>query len=223
MKKILFLLLSVLLVSCQTLPLIRAFSPDIERSFACPFPFPRGNYRLVHAIESRMPANQRSSVIGITLIDPLSRSLSCAIMTAEGMVLFEAQENRGELMIKRALSPFDSVALTQNMIEDIKLIFLAPQGTLQSRGYLSDGSTVCRYREENGDRIDLIENKSNDMQIRRYSSSGTLKRHVNFTDKRKNMYQRIELTANEIYDYSLTMNLIESQRLKKTIKEQTDR
>lgn len=219
MRRLFFLILPVLLFSCQTLPSIQPFSPDIERSFTCPFPFLRGNYRLVHAIESRMPANRRSSVIGITLVEPLSRSVSCAIMTPEGMVLFEARETDGKLKIKRALPPFDSETLAQNMMEDIKLTFLPPQGEIQHRGSLSDGSTVCRYLEENGDRIDLIESKPNDIQLKRYSSSGVLKRHVRFTHKRKNIYQRVELRAKEIYDYSLVMNLIESERLKHMIRE----
>ncbi len=44
--------------------------------------------RLIHAIEIRLPGNITSTVIGITLADPVSREVSCAIMTAEGMVLF---------------------------------------------------------------------------------------------------------------------------------------
>ena len=140
---------------------------------------------MVHAIEARMAGDTRSAIIGVTLADPVSRSVSCAIMTAEGMVLFEAETSLEGIKVSRALPPFDSENFAKNMIEDIKLIFLAPEGKVQNKGYLPDGSTVCRYLEENGDWIDVIENKSDGIQIKRYSSSGGLKRHIRFNKTAK--------------------------------------
>jgi len=52
------------------------------------------------------------------------------------------------------------------------------------------------------------------MEIKRYSSTGALKRRILFNKTTKNIYQRIELQANELFDYSLLMNLIEAQPVK---------
>jgi len=215
MKKIFFSILTIFLFSCQTLPVINSpVSPADEKALTCPSPFLKEKYRLVHAIETRMAGDTRSSIIGVTLADPSTRSVSCAIMTAEGMVLFEAESGPGALKVIRALPPFDSGDFAKNMIEDIKLIFLTPEGRIISRGYLPDGATVCRYLEENGDRIDVITSKSEGISIKRYSSVGLLKRQIKFNKTAGNIYQNIELQANETFDYSLLMNLIEAEPVK---------
>lgn len=215
MKRLSLLILIIFLFSCQTLPVINPPSSlKKEKSFVCPAPFLKEKYRMVHAIEARMAGDTRSAIIGVTLADPVSRSVSCAIMTAEGMVLFEAETSLEGIKVSRALPPFDSENFAKNMVEDIKLIFLAPEGKVQNKGYLPDGSTVCRYLEENGDWIDVIENKFDGIQIKRYSSSGGLKRHIRFNKTTSN-YQNIELQADETFDYSLLMNLIEVQPVKK--------
>jgi hypothetical protein len=216
MKRVTLLIITFFIFSCQTLPVINSPSTLAEeKSFVCPYPFLKEKYRLVHAIEARMAGDTRSAIIGVTLADPVSRSVSCAIMTAEGMVLFEAETSLKGIKVSRALPPFDSENFANNMIEDIKLIFLAPDGKLQNRGYLSDGSTACRYLEENGEWIDVIDNELAGIQIRRYSSSGALKRNILFNKTAKNIYQHIKLLANEAFDYSLLMTLIESQPVKK--------
>jgi hypothetical protein len=216
MKRLSLLIITIFLFSCQTLPIINSPSSlNGDKSFTCPYPFSKEKVRLVHTMEVRMPGDIRSAIIGVTLVDPSTRSVSCAIMTAEGMVLFEAESSQGELKVNRALPPFNSDDLAKNMIEDIKLIFFEPDGKIKSRGYLPDGATICRYLQKNGDSIDIIGQKSAGVQIKRYSSSGTLKRHILFNEAAKNIYQRIELRAYETFDYSLVMDLIEAKPLKK--------
>jgi hypothetical protein len=214
MKSLSLLMLTFFLFSCQTLPVINSPSLTEEKSFTCPHPFLKEKYRLVHAIETRMTGNTQSAIIGVTVADPSTRFVSCAIITAEGMVLFEAESGQDGIKVNRALPPFDSEIFAKNMIEDIKLFFFTPEGKIRSRGSLPDGSTACRYLEENGDWIDVIENKSTGAEVKRYSSSDSLKRHVRFYKKTKNVYQRIELQAHEAFDYSLLMALIEAQPVK---------
>ena len=215
MKGISFLILIIFLFSCQTLPLINSpVSPADEKALTCPSPFLKEKYRLVHAIETRVAGKTQSAIIGVTLADPSTRFVSCAIMTAEGMVLFEAESGPGTLKITRALPPFDSEDFAKNMIEDIKLIFFTPEGKIQKKGNLPDGAAACRYREKNGDWIDVITNKSEGTAIKRYSSVGILKRQVKFNKTAGNIYQSIELQANETFNYSLLMTLIEAQPVK---------
>ena len=220
MKGIPFLILTGFLFSCQTLPLINSpVSPADEKALTCPSPFLKEKYRLVHTIETRVAGDTRNAIIGVTLADPSTRFVSCAIMTTEGMVLFEAESGSGALKVNRALPPFDSRDFAKNMIQDIKLIFFVPEGKIQKKGNLPDGSTACRYHEENGDWIDVITDKSEGTAIKRYSSSGSLKRHISFGKTAKNIYQRIELLANETFNYSLLMTLIEAQPVKSKLRQ----
>jgi len=208
-------LITILLTSCQSLPVINA---PVQRSdgkiFACPSPFLKERYRLVHAIEISMAGNTQAVVIGVTVADPSTRLLSCAIMTAEGIVLFEAEEEAGLLIVYRALPPFDSTDFAQNMIEDIKLIFFAPAGKFEQKGYFPSGAAVCRWREENGGWIDVLSNQQKGMEVKRYSPWGSLNRYVKFGKTQKNIHQNIELGANEPYSYSLFMKMIEAQPAK---------
>ncbi len=219
MKRIFpLILITMFLASCQSLPVINAPVPSADGKIsACPSAFLKERYRLIHAIEIRTVGDTRGAIIGITLADPATRLISCAIMTAEGIVLFEAEEDAGLLKVNRALPPFDSTDFAQNMIDDIKLIFFAPAGKIVEKGNLPGGVAVCRWREKNGGWIDVLSNQSKGIEIKRYSSCGSLKRHVKFGKTDKNIYQNIELTANELYSYSLLMTLIEAQPAKEKL------
>ncbi len=215
MKRLSLLILIFFLCSCQTMPLINPpVSPTGGRSFTCPSPFLKSKYRFIHTIEVRMAGNTQSAIIGVTVADPSAGIVSCAIMTAEGMVMFEAESGPAGIKVHRALPPFDSENFAKSMIEDIKLIFFTPQGRIQRRGYLPDGAIVCRYQEENGDWIDVIACKAEGTEIKRYSSAGIIKRQIKFKEISGNIYQRIELQAYETFDYSLLMNLVEAQPVK---------
>ncbi|MGD0021294.1 MAG: hypothetical protein ABSC54_03230 [Smithellaceae bacterium] len=219
MKRIFPLILTtVFFASCQSLPVINVPAPPADGKIsACPSPFLKERYRLIHAIEIRMAGDTQGAIIGVTLADPATHLISCAIMMAEGVVLFEAEEDAGLLKVNRALPPFDSADFAQNMIDDIKLIFFAPTGKIEQQGRLPGGAVICRWREKNGGWIDVLSNQPNNIEIKKYSSCGSLKRHVKFEKTDENIYQNIELQANEIYSYSLFMTLIEAQPAKKEL------
>jgi hypothetical protein len=211
MKAMRLLILSALFaVSCQTLPAIKLPVPQAQSQvLTCPSPFLKESYRLVHAIEVRLRGETKSAILGVTIADPSNRFISCAIMTAEGLVLFEAEANP-TLKIVRALPPFDSADFARNMIDDIKLIFFAPAGELQQMGTLPDGSTVCRWRGEGSHWIDVIAKLPEGIEINKYSAYGGLKRRIKLSRTEDSAYSLIELKANEFFNYSLTMTLIEA-------------
>jgi hypothetical protein len=186
--------------------------PANEKHLNCPSPFLKEKYQLIYEIEIRAAGNVQGAIIGITVADPSTRFVSCAIMTAEGVVLFDAEAGPNTLKINRALPPFDSADFANNMIEDIKLISFAPEGKIQTKGTLPDGSTVCRYTQQNGDWIDVIAAGSDSPEINRYSSDESLKRHVKFNKPMGNIYQNIELQGIETVNYTLLMTLIEAQK-----------
>jgi hypothetical protein len=217
MKGVSIFILTFFLVSCQALPKIVdvPLTPKGKNNLICPSPFLKEKTRLIHAIEVHMAGNIRSAIIGVTLADPATRDISCAIMTAEGIVLFEAEESSGSLNVARALPPFDSTNFAKNMIADIKLIFFTPQGKNHQRGVLPDGAAVCRWHEDDGSWIDVSSSQQEAMEIKQYSTGGGLKRHVKFSNETsENIYQNIELHAKELSDYSLLMTLIEAQAVK---------
>lgn len=213
MKSILLPVLSALiLVSCQTLPAITPSTlPAESESAVCFEPFLKKSYRFIHSIEFGLTGNAQGQVIGVTVVDPVNRFVSCVIMTVEGLVLFDA-EARPALKINRAVSPFDSGDFAAGMIDDIRLIFFAPQGNLETKGVLTTGEDICRWRETAGDWIDVVTRRREEVDITRYSVCGNWKRRVRLQHA-GNIYRTIELTARETFNYSLKMVLIEAEPL----------
>jgi hypothetical protein len=207
----LLILTALLLTACQTLPAINPIVPSAgSKDAVCPSPFLKESYRLVHAIEVRMAGDTGGAIIGITVADPSTRFVSCAIMTAEGMVLFEA-EATPLLRVIRALPPFDSKNFAENMINDIKLIFFAPEGDIRTKGTLPDGANICRWQEKSGNWIDVIARLPEGIEINRYSAYGSWQRKILLIRTAENVYQSIELMAKETLNYSLIMTLIEAE------------
>ncbi len=214
----LLILTAFLLVSCQTLPAINSTMPQAQpKSSVCPSPFLKEPYRFVHAIETRIGGETQGAIIGITLVDPSTRFVSCAIMTAEGMVLFEA-EAKPTLKVIRALPPFDSGNFAKNMMEDITLIFLAPEGEIKTKGILSDGAEICRWQEKSGAWIDVIARLPEGMDINKYSAYGNWQRRIKLNLTSENVYSSIELSAKETFNYSLLLTLIEAEPLEGELK-----
>lgn len=208
---ILLILTAVFVISCQTLPEIKPDPPEAKFS-ACPSPFLKESYRFVHAIETSLGNEIRGGIIGVTIADPETHSISCAIMTAEGMVLLEAESNVS-LRVLRALPPFNSPAFAENMVEDIRLIFFAPRGELKHKGTLADGSTVCRWRDDSKNLIDVIARQPGGIEINKYTKNGSLKRRVKILPSAESIYSDIELSATTLLKYSLKMTLVEAAPL----------
>ena len=218
MKSLRLLVLTVLLLaSCSTIPVIHPAAPRPEAKFpacpVCPSPFLKTPHRLVHIIEVRVAGKAQGAVIGVTLNHPSAQFVSCAIMTAEGITLFEAEATPG-LKIIRALPPFDSRDFARNMIEDIKLIFLAPEGQVAVKGILADGAAICRWQTTSAEFVDVVAGPQETFEITRYAASGRRQRRIKLKHGADNFYQHIELTAQDAFDYSLLMTLVESEPVK---------
>lgn len=207
----LLILTALLLNSCGTLPVVNPVLPQgNSQASICPSFFLTEPYRFIHAIEFGIAGQAGGAVIGVTVADPQTRSVSCAIMTPEGLVLFEA-EAASSVRILRALPPFDSGEFAENLLADIRLIFFAPQGRMQEKGILADGALLCRFREENGAWIDVIDRSAQGVEINKYTSLRNWKRRIRFNHSAEGRYAAVELAAREAYGYQLRMKLLEAE------------
>jgi hypothetical protein len=215
MKGLLLFIGSFFLVSCAALPEIR---PSADPLLSCPSPFLAAKTRLIHGIEVRLSGETRAVMIGVTLADPGLQTLSCALLTPEGMAVFEASRGPSGTVVTRALPPFDAADFARNMMNDIGLIFFAPGGALTRKGVLSPGDPVCRWHEEQGGWIDVSENRDGRIIIRRYAEEGALKRSVMLDAKAAQPYSHIKLQSSDMVNYTLIMTLIESEEIKNDLR-----
>lgn len=210
MKVVRILMAALMLAACSSMPVIRPASGPAQEA-VCPQVFVSERTRFIHTIESHAAGQLQAVMIGVTLLDPGARSISSAIVSAEGLSLFEASSRKGEIHVSRALPPFDAPDFARNLMDDVKLIFLAPQGSPVLKGVLSDGRPVCRWHREKGGWIDVSRDKQGQSRIERYSENGRLERSVTLAAGRGNTYSAIALQASDLISYALTMTLIESE------------
>jgi hypothetical protein len=145
-------------------------------------------------------------------VDPKARKLRSAILTLEGMVLFEAVLAEKTDVI-RALPPFDSTQFAENMMKDVRLVFLAPEGLLLKTGKLGDGSAVCRYGASGSGTVDVIVASGISWSIRAYGEDGRTRRIIRAFSIVDGIPRELNLTGFSERDYSLKMKLISAERI----------
>jgi len=211
-RRLLILILIFFFISCSGLPVIKpvnqAALPDITQR--CHQPFVDIPYRFVHAIEVTFPGGGAGTVVGVSVIDPQSKTIHSVIMTIEGFVLFDAQYEK-EVHVNRAVPPFNASHFAEHLMDDVRLILLAPKGGLSSAGVLKDGSTICRYDRDKEQIIDVIMHQDNSWEIGVYSNSYETIRRVNASSVKDRIPALIKLTAFDAWDYSLLLSLISAE------------
>lgn len=208
------------LVSCLLLTLIFGFGCTREIKLIsitsplhsvddCLSIFPDRPWEAVHRIEAEFGVRGTSQFLGLTKGDPAKGNIHCTLLTAEGFVLFEAEQHEDRLSISKAMPPFDSPTFTKGLIEDVELIFFAPQEQPSESGRAADGSFVCRWGGPYGPMKEIMKVKSDLWRIFLWNNQGNIKREVWITKPpAENLASKIELHALEVYDYRLKMILL---------------
>lgn len=217
MKIRLTLLCALLLVGCQTLPVVRALPPsDAGQRQSCPSIFPEVKTRYIHALEAHAAGKPRAMMIGVTVVDPASQALQCALVSAEGLTLLEAEWVAGALSVSRALPPLDSPDFVNRMMQDIALIFLAPEGERIGPGVLPDGRRVCRFGSGQPGWVDVSSAAGGPVFIERYSSGQKRLRKAAVVSDDGGAYAAIALESFEGVGYLLKMTRLEVESMTDT-------
>ncbi|MBI4618937.1 MAG: hypothetical protein HY739_02035 [Desulfobacterales bacterium] len=211
--RFLILMATVLLISCSSLSVIRHTDPAaaadaIQR---CRRPFLDIPYRVVHSIEAALPGGKTGTVVGVTVFDPAAGTIHSVIMTIEGFVLFDARHDKGELRVDRAAAPFDGGHFAAHIMEDVRLIFLAPQGRLADAGLLENGSSICRYYENQDRIVDVVVHQDDTWEIETYRASHERLRKIRAFSVHDRIPGILELTGFESSNYSLRLKLISAE------------
>ena len=216
--KRLSLILLLLPLACAHLPKIQApadphGAPSQE---ACTQIFPQGRWQFVHAIEAVPPGGRRINILGVIQTASQERTVKCVLLTLEGLVLFQASYDH-HLTIERAIPPFDAKGFAQGLLNDIMLIFFAPQAPCRQTGYLASGDFVCRYSLSNQGTLDIVRKPHDGWEIRRYNASNRLERTVSpiepMTLSARGFPTHLELRASGLAGYRLTLTLLEARPL----------
>lgn len=218
MKAVVFTLWLLLLpVACAQLPELRPvrgtspFSADI-----CDHVFPQGDWQFLHVLEATPPSGDKQTLLGLSQLSSTRKTGKFVIMTIEGMVLFEAHVEGG-IDIKRAVPPFDRPGMAQGIVDDLRLIFFAPDQPAFNTGALDNGDRVCRFALPGGGTQDIEVHSDAGWTIYQYNRSNRITRSVQPVPSRgrsvHGMPNQLILDAPGPVGYRLIITLLEAEPL----------
>ena len=216
MRTFSLLILLTLLSACAHQPDIPPTSKQLAKKIQteCERIFSQKDRQLLYRIQARLPNNKKKTLLGLTQIYPRTRQLHCALMTIEGLVLFEAGYDN-TLSIQRAVPPFDKEGFAKGILADICLIFFRPAAIKITAGTTAAGEKICRYELADHQLEEIILLPKNQSKIRRYHRKGKLYRSVVFQPESnpQKVAEQIELKAYGFFGYQLNLTLIEAKPL----------
>ena len=210
--------------SCAGLPAIQPLEKEnpTETCSRCDGMYATGQWQLVHAIKAQLPDDSQYTMMGVSQIVSIDRSIHCVLLTLEGTVMFEARYD-GAIEVLRALPPFDSGAFAQGIFNDIMLVLLAPVDEPLIVGYLGgrDGEKelICRRQASDGTVQDNMYTSASAWEIRRYNADHRLVRRVRSGIGQTDFVGKtpvppiIELKAYGLFGYELELTLVDAQPL----------
>lgn len=208
-KKLITSLIAVLVLcaGCLTVPetvLLPGAPEDLE---SCVSLFPSEPWECVHKIEAVIQGGMSSSLLGITKGDPAGRKLHTVLLTPEGFILFEAKQHGATTSVLKAVAPFDSPAFARGLMEDVNLLFFAPQREPSKWGRTADGAVICQWENPAGNREELSLSKV--MKISLVDKHGDLVKDALLTPPFvKGLASQMELQAHKPAPYRLKMTLL---------------
>jgi len=162
-----------------------------------------------------MPGGMNFVMMGLTVMSSRLRTSRSVIMTLEGFVVFDGEYDQ-QLIVHRALPPFDSPHFAGGLMDDIRLIFLEPDGPVIGFGEVANGSVVCRHAAPDGSTVDIGLQRDGAWELRRYSPAQRLTRAVRVLPGARNdagFPETLELTAYGDQTYKLVMTLVEAVQI----------
>ena len=212
-NSVLFLLGMLLLTACAGMPRIIAVDTALASKTikACENAFPDGKWQFAHVIEANLPGGRDAQLIGVTEVSNRPERIHAIMMTVEGLVLFDGLED-DKLTINRSVAPFDSIGFAKGLMEDIRLMFLKPDGQPMGAGITENGFEVCRYRVSDHAVIDVMVRPDRMLEIRKYGNERLIRKVV-FALKPGTIPKKIAFTAYEPASYRLNLRLISAEQI----------
>ena len=174
--------------------------------------FPEGAFEVTHTIEGTFRGGRRIDMIGVSRVNGHGRGFRSVLMTPEGMVLFDGARTSQETLVYRALPPFDAQDFSSALLTDVELMLFPPKGNYLESGITRDGRRVCRWRNENGDLVEMTVN-SDAWEEDIFKAGGGLVRRLKAEGEREpGFYKTVVITAPGPAGYTLKLHLLEVSR-----------
>jgi hypothetical protein len=219
--KILCVFVLCLLASCsmrqvQTKPELTGGSSGAEGRSICKQSFVQGSWQFTHSINFEMVAGHGTTFVGITVLE--KGKLKTALLGVEGFVLFEAeQKSDKQIVVRRALAPFDKPGFAEALLRDVQTLFVAPVTTAMLLAKNTNDERVCRYVTDTSHTLDVLLSGQGWRQINEYDRQDTITRSVHGSDhteiEGQYIPKEIELKVFGSLGYTLDLQLLTAEKL----------
>ena len=198
------------LTACAAVP---SYKPLVLQSGGvCPGIFPTKAFRTVHLIDLKSPIIGKAVFIGAAKVEPQKDALHAVLMSAEGMVLFEAEYENGNLKIINALPPLNDPAFAKGLMADVLFVLLKPAGGPVEQGVDEHGLTACRWTAEADTVLETALMPDGSVRIRLYGGDSRItKEALAWPPFDRETPSRIRLKAFRPSSYSIELTLIEME------------
>lgn len=173
--------------------------------------FPGERWESVHKIEASIQGKDISTLMGVTRGDPKEDGLHSFLLTPEGFILLEAEMRDGKIRTQKAVAPFDSPAFASGLMEDVRLLFLSPQGKPASVEKREDGTCNCLWERPDGSRTQVKGSMDLGWRIVRRDEQGDVTREISLEGPFVNgLAAHMELRAFKPASYKLRLTLVQA-------------
>jgi hypothetical protein len=175
-------------------------------------PFPVQSFRIIHTIDISLPLEEKSSLIGITIIDFTSDRVRSVLISVEGLVLFDGMSHHGIIKVFRAVAPLDTNTFAQNLFADVRFLFMPHKENLMEIGRYKEGQLVCRWRNEKKEVIETVIGNAGGWTLTQYNSDLSKRKEAKVLPPSSNGFSKIMVM--KIYGalaYSFRFELVEAE------------
>lgn len=178
---------------------------------ACPGVFPSKAFWVVHQLDLQSPLVGKGLFIGVVKAEPRKGAVHAVLMSVEGMVLCDAEYEKGVLKIISAFPPLNDPAFSRGLMADVSFLLLAPEGAPSEQGVDGQGLAVCRWQAEGGAVLETAQLPGGAIRTRLCGGEGgVIKEALASPPFDRGMAARIWLQVFGPSRYTLGLTLIEA-------------
>lgn len=172
MKQHALVLAATLTLGCGGLPALRSLPEprQSEVSQRCRGIFPQGDWRATHLVHFHLKRGTSGSFLGVVAPTHDGSGFEVVMLSPEGFTLFDATYTPDGVRVRRAVPPLDASGFGRVMLDDVRLLLLAPDGPLVEVGESEAGEATCRWRRRDGKVVEAILHSPGKTRLRLYTN-----------------------------------------------------
>jgi len=210
-KAILFVLpLCCLLLQCAHNEEITDMVINHAAEEECLSVFPAIPFRAVHKIEANLPFGGYQTFIGVTEIHPDTGLIKVVLLSPEGITLMDAESIGPEIKINSGLPPLDKKDFAARITDDIRFLFMPPNGTIKGALTKQGNSIYCIWTK--GDiRTEIQKGKDKTTLREIKGTSKIIRQAILMPPLIDGLFSKMTLHTKGLGGYTLSFELLQTE------------